>query len=133
MFSTYHLKPDTVRLFIDEIARRKLTWLHGYPSILHHLCRLAQQAGLPQVECVKYVTTGGENLLPSYVETIKKTFPNAMVRTHYGLGEAVSNISQTKEGEWMVDEDFAVTELFEIQEITPYPARHNPQDLLAAA
>ena len=121
MFSTYHLNHDTVKAFTAEIERRQLPWLHGYPSILHHLCKLAQQAGLPQLTCVKFVTTGGENLLPSYVETIKKTFPNAMVKTHYGLGEAVANISQTTEGGWVIDNDFAAIELIEIQSITPPP------------
>ncbi len=135
MFSTYHLKPETVKLFIDEIARRKMPWLHGFPSILHYLCKLAQQAGLPQVECVRYITTGAENLLQSYVEIIKKTFPNAIVRTHYGLGEAVSNISQTKDGEWMTDDDFAITELIETQWIAtpPYQTRDNSKDLHVAA
>ena len=115
MFSTYHLKPDTVHYFIDEINRRKLTWIHGYPSILCYLSRLAQQAGLQPVLNVKFVTTGSENLLPSDVGIIKKTFPNAMVRTHYGLTEAVSNISQNRDGEWVIDDDFAYTELIEIE------------------
>ncbi len=116
MFSTYHLNAETVHYFIDEIKRRKLTWLHGYPSILSYLAKLAQQTNLTQVECVKFITTGGENLLPSQIEMLQRAFPNAIVRTHFGLTEGVSNISQTADGDWKIDSDYAYTELIPVDE-----------------
>lgn len=123
MYSTYHLKTSTVSIFINDIRERGLCWLHGYPSILVHLARLALNAGLPPVPSVKWITTGGENLLPSYITTINKVFPNALVRTHYGLGEGVANFSQTKNGEWTIDDDFAYVEFIPISADNPSRCR----------
>lgn len=116
MFSPYHLSADTVKAYLDEISRRKMPWVHGYASHVRFLSRLAIEKGLPPLECVKFVTTGAENLLPDYVVDIKKVFPNAIVRTHYGQTEGVANFSQTIDGDWRIDEDFSKVEFIPYDE-----------------
>lgn len=123
MFSPYHLSADTVGAYMDEIVRRKLTWVHGYASHIRFLARLAIEKGLQPIEGVKFVTTGAENLLPAYVGDIKKVFPNALVRTHYGQTEGVANFRMTKEGDWVVDEDFAKVEFIPYDEANPERCR----------
>lgn len=116
MYSSHHLSAKTVKLYHDDIMQRGLTWLHGYPSSVSLLASLIIENGLTPIETIKWVTTGAENLLDHHVSTIKMAFPNAMVRTHYGLAEGVANMSQDKEGKWEVDDDFAYVEFIPIDE-----------------
>ena len=110
MYSTYHLTSKTVIEYHKEIAKRQLTWLHGYPSHIAKFAALAMDQGLSPIECVKFVTTGAENVLGNQVATMQKMFPNAIIRQHYGLNEGVANISQDKEGNWKVDDEFCYVE-----------------------
>ncbi len=116
MYSAHHLSVQTIKEYHADIERRQLTWLHGYPSSASMLASLIIEAGLKPIESVRWITTGAENLLDHHVETIKRAFPYAMVRTHYGLSEGVANFSQTKEGLWRIDDDFAYVEFIPLDE-----------------
>lgn len=50
---------------------------------------------------------------------MKKAFPNAIIRTHYGQAEGVSTISQDIEGNWNVDMNFAITEFIPVDAANP--------------
>ena len=119
MFSTLHLTRYTVEAFRDEIARRCLPWIHGYPSHIAKFAALALDAGLEPLPKVKWVTTGAENLLGNQMLLMEKMFPNAMIRQHYGLMEGVANMSQDKDGKWLVDDDFAKVEFIPVSEENP--------------
>ncbi len=123
MFGTYHLNIDNVNAYVDEIMRRKLTWLHGHASRLCYLSKLIAEKGISPVTTVNFVTTGSENLLPTHVEVIQKAFPNALIRTHYGMTEGVANFSQARNGEWHVDDDFAKVELIPMDPHRPNRCR----------
>lgn len=123
MFSTLHLTRETVGAFHDEIARRKLPWLHGYPSHIAKFAALALDAGLEPLKNVKWVTTGAENLLGNQMSLMERMFPNAMIRQHYGLMEGVANMSQNKDGEWVIDDDFAYVEFIPVTEENPNVCR----------
>lgn len=115
MFSSMHMTPETVALYHAEIAKRKLTWLHGYPSHIAKFAAFAIDKGLPPLTDVKFVTTGAENLLGNQMSLMQKMFPHAMIRQHYGLMEGVANISQDRNGEWIVDDDFAYVEFIPVE------------------
>ena len=108
LYSNYHISEKNIPHYIRDIARRKLTWLHGYSSALNLLARwmVENDERLPHV-C--HVTTGGESLLEPQREVIEAAF-GLKVFDHYGLGEAVANASQCPAGNYHVDEDFAYTE-----------------------
>ena len=55
------------------------------------------------------MTTGAENLLPQQAQLIEKAF-GVRPRQHYGMAEAVANISECEQGNLHVDEDFAAVE-----------------------
>lgn len=116
MYSSHHLTKDTVKNYYQDIKNRGITWLHGYPSSASLLASLIIEQGLEPIESVQWVTTGAENLLEHHIKTIKRAFPNAIVRTHYGLAEGVANFSQDKEGEWHVDDDFCYVEFIPLDE-----------------
>ncbi len=116
MYSSHHLSAKTVKYYHEDIEKRGLIWLHGYPSSASLLSSLIIEAGLKPIETVRWITTGAENLLEHHIEAIHKAFPNAIVRTHYGLAEGVANFSQDKEGKWEVDDDFAYAEFIPLDE-----------------
>lgn len=123
MFSTLHLTRKTVGAFHDEIAKRKLPWLHGYPSHIAKFAAFSLDAELEPLMTVKWVTTGAENLLGNQLSLMKRMFPNAMIRQHYGLMEGVANMSQDKDGVWQIDDDFAKVEFIPVSEENPNVCR----------
>ena len=119
IFGSYHLTADTVSDYVDEIRRRRLVWIHGFASRILFFSRLVVEKGLEPLTDVRYVTTSAENLTPQVATEIRKAFPNAIVRTHYGQTEGVANFSQTKDGDWRIDDDFAKAEFIPIDPKNP--------------
>ena len=116
MFSSYHISNATIAEYHKEIVKRQLAWLHGYPSTLTELALTMAQVGLEPIRSVKVITTGAENLTDYQIKQMQQAFPEAIVRTHYGLTEGVANMSQDKDGNWLVDEDFAYVEFVPVDE-----------------
>lgn len=110
MFSSHHLSKDTIVDYCKMISKHNIQWLHGYPSTLTLLAKYMKEVGVESIDCVKWITTGSENLLSFQKAIMEEAFPNALVRSHYGLSEGVANFSQDKNGEWYVDNDFAMVE-----------------------
>jgi phenylacetate-CoA ligase len=132
MFSAHHLKADTVHLYVEQLQKRRITWLHGYPSQISLLASLMKQAGLIRVlPDLKIITTGSENLLETQQNIIAEVL-GAPVVQHYGLAEGASNISQHPDGSLRPDQDFAYTEFIPLNEENPELCRiigtnyHNP-------
>lgn len=121
--SPYHLSKETVADYLNEIEHRGIIWIQGYASNIRFLCNKAYEIGLEPMESIRYVTTGGENLVPACVEDIQRFFPNALIRTHYGQTEGVANFSMTKEGDWKIDNDMAYLELIPVSEDDPSRCR----------
>jgi phenylacetate-CoA ligase len=109
MFSTYHLKPEHGETYVTEIDDRALPWLHGYPSALSLLANMMLDTNLSGSDSLRIVTIGAETLFDHQREAIERAF-GVPVRQHYGLEEAVANISECPEGNLHVDEDFAHVE-----------------------
>ena len=110
LFSGYHLSPDNLKHYVAELRKRKLPWLHGYPSLLSliaaHLVESRTDLGYP----LRWVTIGAENLLSHQAALMEQAFGVRPIQ-HYGMAEGVANISQCDSGALHVDEDFAGLEL----------------------
>jgi phenylacetate-CoA ligase len=113
MFSAYHLKPETAKDYITALKQHRVTWLHGYPSILALLASYILEQKLDLGRTVKIITIGAESLLPQQRQIIESAF-NAPVRQHYGQAESVANISECPQGNLHVDEDFSFVEFVPI-------------------
>jgi len=109
MFSAHHLSKDTVKFYVDKLKKSKIKWIHGYPSQISYLASLIISENLGTLNTVGVISFGAESLLDSQVEIINKVF-NAKLIQHYGLAEGVANISQGKDGELNVDQDFSLVE-----------------------
>lgn len=115
MYSSYHLTKDTVKLFYENIKCRKLEWLHGYPSHIAKLSALMIEERLTPLTGIKWITTGAEGLVGNQLKMIKKAFPNADIRSHYGQNEGVAILNQDAKGEWYVEDDFSYVEFIPVE------------------
>ena len=119
MFSAYHLNNSSVKYYHNEINKRGLTWLHGYPSQLSQLASLIIDQQLAPVITVTHVTIAGENFLENQKSMIQKAFPKAIIRQHYGQMEGVASISENPEGRFVVDDDFGYIEFIPVSNDNP--------------
>lgn len=113
-FSAYHLTPENLRSYAEKLRSSRIPWLHGYPSLLALLAAYILDTGFDLGYQPKWITTGAENLLPQQVSVIQEGFGARPVQ-HYGMAEAVANISECAQGSLHVDEDFAGVEFVEDQ------------------
>lgn len=118
MFSAHHLNEKTVPYYFNMIKKRKLSWLHGYPSQLSLLANLIKERELGVLPDLKIVTVGAENLLSAQKRIIEEVF-QAPVKQHYGLAEGVANISEHPDGMLRADQDFAFTEFIPVDASNP--------------
>ncbi|GKW54150.1 capsular polysaccharide biosynthesis protein [Pseudoalteromonas sp. NCCP-2140] len=111
LFSCYHLSPNTVANYINELNSREIKWLHGYPSVISELASLAQRKGLKLNYKVDYITLGAESVNANQLRAIEKFF-SVKPTQHYGLAESVANFSQSNphNSDLIVDEDFSFVE-----------------------
>lgn len=116
MFDSFHLNNENVNLYAEEIERRKLIWLTGYPSNITHLSHLIILNYIEPLKNVKVITFGAENLTSNQKEIVQRAFPNALLRTHYGLAETNANISQDVNGEYIVDDDYCYVEFIPVSD-----------------
>lgn len=108
-FSGYHMKEDNLASYISELNRARPFWLHGYPSLLSLLAAFIIESGISLNYSVRWITVGAENLLPQQARLIEHAFGVRPIQ-HYGMAEAVANISECELGKLHVDEDFAAVE-----------------------
>jgi phenylacetate-CoA ligase len=114
-FSAYHMTPGNLRHYAEKLRAAKIPWLHGYPSLLSLLAGYILDTGFDVGYQPKWITTGAENLLSQQVSVIRQAFGVRPVQ-HYGMAEAVANISECDRGNLHVDEDFAAVEFVEDQQ-----------------
>lgn len=111
-FSAFHEKPEYLKYYIQEIIRKHVTWIHGYPSLITELADEVIREKVNLGDQMKFVTIGAENLLEHQASIIKRAF-GVHVYQHYGLSEGVANFSEYPDQKILVDEDFAAVEFVE--------------------
>lgn len=115
LFSGYHMSSENMSSYAEELRKKRPPWLHGYPSLIAllaaHLIESREDLGFQP----RWITVGAENLLPHQAGLIRRAF-GVQPRQHYGMAEAVANISECPEGNLHVDEDFAAVEFISDQD-----------------
>lgn len=109
MFSAYHMNPAYLPSYITQLRTQRPPWLHGYPSLLALLAGHILETGDDLGYTPQWITIGAESLLPYQAELMERAF-GVRHRQHYGMAEAVANISECERGALHVDEDFAAVE-----------------------
>ena len=115
MFSPFHLSKINAINYCRIIEKKKLKWLHGYPSQLSLLASFMLELNIKPTKSVKIITIGSENITYKQKSIIEKAF-DAKVFQHYGLAEKVANISESPEGVLIPDNDFSYLEFVHLEE-----------------
>lgn len=109
-FSSYHMSPENLPDYLGELRQRKFPWIQGRPSSLTLLASFIVDTGADLGYQVRWITSASENLSTAQAALIEKAFGVKPIQ-HYGMAEAVANISQHSDGMLRLDEDFAAIEL----------------------
>ncbi len=120
LLSLPHLNSGTIKLFLEQIKKSNIRWIHGYPSALNLMTQLIKEKGLSLLAKelgISVITTSSEILYQYQKENIEEVF-NCKVRQLYGLTEGVANIFECEEGSLHVDETFSYVEFIEDPNLT---------------
>jgi len=83
--SSYHLAPEFVESYLEEIKRRRLEYIHGYASSLYTLALFAEKLGIDDIK-FKVAISNAEPLYPYQRKKISSSF-NCRVVDTYGCTE----------------------------------------------
>jgi len=117
LFSSCHLNKGTVKLYLEEIKKSKIKWMHGYPSTLNDLADLIEQTNLQQLARdleLSIITTSSETLLEFQKSNIEKIF-GCKVKQFYSMTEGVASIYECEKGNLHVDESFSFVEFLKVE------------------
>lgn len=108
-FSIFHISKDRIGSYAEAFEKYNLRWLHGNPTAIAQFCACYLESGRSARIEIDQLTVGSANLTPWQVKLMQAVF-GMKPRQHYGLSEAVANISELPTGRMAVDEDFSYTE-----------------------
>lgn len=108
-FSAFHENNQNLGSYVNEIVNKNIRWIHGYPSLLALLANYILSNKINLSGQIDYVTIGAESLLEHQKRLLTEAF-GVKPYQHYGLSEGIANFSENKNGEIIVDEDFAAVE-----------------------
>ncbi len=109
LLSGYHLGPQSAAAYLEQLERRRIPWIHGYPSLVVLLAEAARERGrsLPEL---RFVTLASETVTPRQRRVIEEGF-GVVPKEHYAQTEAVANASEGPDGRLRFDDDFSMVEL----------------------
>lgn len=114
LYSIYHLSPDTIAEYIENIDKFKPIYFAGYANSLYLLAKLAEEAGITPKWSPRCVFSTSEQLLGSYRETIERVF-RTKVWDGYSQDETCGSISQHKCGYYHYDRAYGYMEFEDVQ------------------
>lgn len=109
-FSAFHGNDENYMAYYKEIAYRKLSWIHGYPTCIVPFAAFMVEHDLVFDHEVKWVTTSAENLYDHQKSLMEQAFG---VKPHslYALTEATACLHESLNHDMTVDEEYSLVEL----------------------
>lgn len=87
--SPFAMTAERMDLYLDLIDKRRIAYLHGYPSAIEILCRHMWRTGRRPRAGIKGVFPISEPLYPFQRDIIRAVLPEAAIASFYGLSERV--------------------------------------------
>jgi phenylacetate-CoA ligase len=106
LFSAYHMMPEYLPSYFDELNRRSPPLIQGYPSLLFQLASWMLSRGVSLGYCPRALMASSESLMPHQRRTIEAAF-GMPCRQLYGMTEGAAGIAECEHGRLHVDEDYA--------------------------
>lgn len=94
--SSYHLAPQWIPHYVEELRRFRPAYLWGYSSALHTLAEECLRLGVRDLR-FRVVLTNAEPLFEHQREAMERAF-DAPVRETYGMSEMVAAAGECEEG-----------------------------------
>lgn len=111
-FSSYHMSEANLPAYLTALRALKPRWIQGRPSSLAILAGYVADSGDRLDHPVEWITSASENLTAHQADLIETAFGVRPIQ-HYGMAEAIGNISEHPDGVLRVDEDFATIEFLD--------------------
>ena len=111
ILSTYHLSPETAKIYAQTIKEYGAKAIAGYPSAVHLLARICVDAHIELT--LQAALTSSETLTESMRKTIEQAF-NCKVFDFYGSAERVCYIFTCEHGRYHIIPEYGLTELIPV-------------------
>jgi len=85
--SPFHMSDEAMTLYADEVRRRDIHYLHGYPSALAIFAAFLDRGGRAPMTDIRGIFPISESLLPHQRTLLRAVFPNAAIVPFYGMSE----------------------------------------------
>lgn len=118
-FSVYHLHEKNIESYISELGKKKIKWIHSYPSSISLIAKYMIENDIELKHKIRYITTGSENLMDTQKDMIYNAF-GVVPYQHYGQAENVAIFSEDLDHKILVDEDFSAVEFIYDSELQIY-------------
>ena len=115
LFSTYHMKPENLGIYVSAIHRMQGRWVQGYPSSLYLMARALLDSGRPLPRGrLAGVFSSSERLLAFHREAIEAAFSAPLIN-RYGTSEFAVSMTSCEENRLHVDMEFGIVEVEPIE------------------
>ncbi|WP_425063402.1 hypothetical protein [Pyruvatibacter mobilis] len=114
--SPFHLMPQYMEQFCDQIATRSICFLHGYPSALTIFADYVQEVGREDVrQQIAGIICASEALYPHQRARLSSCFASAQITSFYGMSEKVAFACELNEapGVFEFEPLYGMTELLD--------------------
>lgn len=112
-YSVFHLKPQFMEAYLDDLNSRRVVWWEGYPGPMTVLAEYLEKSGRPFWNFPKHIFATAEQLQPHYRETLARVL-RARVWDNYGQGEMAACITEYPCGHLHYDMDYSVLEFLPV-------------------
>ncbi len=107
--SSYHLSSDFSKYYLEELRRRKLNYIYGYPSSLYSLAYFAREFEYDDIR-FNVAFANAEPLLIYQKNLIEEVF-KCKTHEHYGSSEFVALASECREGNMHISPEAGIIEV----------------------
>jgi phenylacetate-CoA ligase len=112
-YSIFHLTPETIPLYLEEMQRRRHVFYEGYPSVVAMLGKAVLDTGLDWPCPPRAMFTEAEQLQDEHRRWIEQGF-RTHVYNQYGQCEKASSITEYDCGHLHYDMDYSVIEFLPV-------------------
>lgn len=88
--SPFHLTDQNIKDFLEQISKRHIKYLHGYPSALNLISKYILRDGWDYADQIKGIFPISESLFLYQRKSLREAFQNSKILPFYGLSEKVA-------------------------------------------
>ena len=114
-YSVFHMTPETIPCYLEQMKRAKHVWLEGYPAPIAVLAKFILDNEIDWPCPPKVVFTTAEQLQPLHRQWIEAAF-RTRVYDQYGQNEKAGSITEYECGHLHYDMDYSVIEFLPVRE-----------------